>query len=325
MEVHFNYWRVETPGSILPWGEKEKFDFSEIGIMLKEPSTVDSVFIFLPFSIERKDISDCSNYFSSPNIAQGIFNQPLACSTNARPARRGVELRLGDAIFCRVHIFISEDAEIKSDELGVKEFSDGTLLTINRAALSEISGHMNGEHPAYFRLRFVLRVATPFFQRVDTPDRFFRSGFDEIEYVDFRLNEARTLPHAVESRMRDDQNGKVIKIKLVAFLTAVPIVSELAASSKQFHKLRPLEDELWNEYVPGGIKKGMVVYHWKRIEDEGIPDFSAFVKLRTRRSGLRVVLVYLSFAFLFGIIGNLAAAYIIFIAPKILDLLKSSG
>lgn len=312
MEVHFNYWRVGNPGILQLSSKNKQHDFAEIGVMIKEPSKVDSVFVFLPFSIRRNDISDCSSYFSTPNIAQGIFNQPLSSSANARPTRRCVELRLGDSIFCRVHTFISENQEIKSDELEILESSGGTLITITRAALSEVRDHLNGEHPAYFRLRFVLRVKTPLFQRVDTPDRFFRSGFDEIEYVDFRLNEARTLPHLVESRMRTDQSGSTIKITLVAFLTAVPIISELAVSSTQFHKLRPLEDELWNAYVPGGIQKGMVVYHWKRAENVGIADFSAFVKLRTRRSGFKVVATYLSFAFLFGILGNLAASAVLY-------------
>lgn len=63
----------------------------------------------------------------------------------------------------------------------------------------------------------------------------------------------------------------------------------------------------------------MVVYHWKRTtsvpsdptlasEFTGeIGDFTAFVKLRTRRSSVQIWVAYLLVAFVFGVLGNLAA------------------
>jgi hypothetical protein len=145
-------------------------------------------------------------------------------------------------------------------------------------------------------------------RQIPTPDRLLQSGFNEIEYIDFRLNEARTLPTSIENRMRSDGSKADIKLKLVAFLTAVPVSAELSASNTQFHKLRPLEHQLWSPYVPSGIPEGMMVYHWKRSEQEGIADFSAFVKLQSRRSGRWTFSKYLLIAFLFGVLGNLTAS-----------------
>ncbi len=147
-----------------------------------------------------------------------------------------------------------------------------------------------------------------FVRAIPTPDRLLQSGFEEVEYIDFRLNEARTLPEQVETMMRTELANMRIKLRLVAFLTAVPVRSELSVSHRQSHKLRLLEHQLWNKYVPGGIPEGMMVYHWKEDRPNGIDDFSAFVKLQTRRSGRSTLIKYLAVAFLFGVLGNLAAS-----------------
>jgi hypothetical protein len=149
------------------------------------------------------------------------------------------------------------------------------------------------------------------------------SGYDQIEYLDFRLNEARTLPSKVENRMAGDQPLGAATIKLVAFLTAVPVSAELSVAHSEFHKMRLLENHIWSAYAPG-IPPGMVVYHWKRVARPGkaIIDFSAFVKLQIRRSSRSILLKYLLFAFLFGVFGNLAASGI---EPYVSALFNAAG
>src|SRR4051812_36202441 len=98
--------------------------------------------------------------------------------------------------------------------------------------------------------------------------------------------------------MRNGRANIDIKMKLVAFLTAIPVQSELSASKESAHKFRLLEHDPWSNYVPSGIPEGMMVYHWKREKTDGIADFSAFVKLQTRRSGRNTLTKYLIIAFL---------------------------
>jgi hypothetical protein len=151
----------------------------------------------------------------------------------------------------------------------------------------------------------------PFVRTITPRDRYFRSGFEEVEYVDFRLNEARTLPDRVESLMRaDSTGGQPVPLTRVAFLTAIPVLADLTLSSRLQHKSRLLEHDIWNEYVPSGIPDGMMVYHWREDKSEGVEDFSAFVKMQTRRSGRQILKNYLMIAFAFGVLGNLTASAI---------------
>jgi len=314
IEVHFNYWRLAGDEECVRKAKGLVRDFAEIGVMLDDPEKIDRICIFLPFPVAKAAIDDCSDRLSQPELAQGIFNEVLTTTVAALPGRY-VELNGNSGIFCRIHSFMKNGSgEIDPAELLDQPIADGILLTITSQAVHEVSRFGTPAPRAYFRLRIYIddEAQNPFVRRIPTPDRLLQSGFNEIEYIDFRLNEARTLPSPIEARMRNDRSEADIKLKLVAFLTAVPVLSELSASNTQFHKLRPLEYQLWNPYVPSGIPEGMMVYHWRRIDSDGIVDFSAFVKLQTRRSGRWILGKYLLIAFAFGVLGNLTASAIQF-------------
>jgi hypothetical protein len=315
METHFNFWRIAGDRDFKgrPPHTPPR-DFLEIGLLLTNPSQVEQVNIYLPTSVRRQDIEDAGSQLADTSVAQGIFNEKLQCVTTPPPAR--IELKNGENLFCRVHKFIKEKNNFLDEtHLSLEGFSDGTLLSIKSVAIASVSHEIKADERVYFRLRIYLPSgkASPFIHVITPLDRRFQSGFEEIEYIDFRLNELRTLPPLVENRIRSDEADGKITISLVAFLTAFPVHSELSASSIQWHKNRLLEHDPWNAYVPSGIPGGMVVYHWKKLASDvnGVADFSSFVKLHTRRSGRKILVTYLLVAFLFGLVGNLVASGIL--------------
>lgn len=310
IEAHLNYWRIAGDANFRGQPEHPPMDFIEVGVMLAEPHSISKVCVHFPYQIEPNVIEDCGSLFHHTNIAQGIFNEVLTCTLSGPPGPESVELKRGEDLYCKVHKFIHVNGLIDNSQLSVDQYHEGTLLTITDQAIEAVCNGLPAGDRAYFRLRIYIRKAddSPFIRVIPPQDRLLQSGFDEIEYVDFRLNEARTLPARVEAKIRaDEANGKVA-LNLVAFLTAVPVLSELATSNTKWHKNRLLEHEIWNSYVPSGIPEGMMVYHWKQEDQNGVSDFSSFVKLQTRRSGRGILLKYLAIAFLFGILGNLAAA-----------------
>lgn len=310
METHFNFWRIAGDRDFKGRPESPPRDFLEIGLLLKNPSPVQRINIYLPANVERQAIQDAGVQLAHTSVAQGIFNEKLQCVTTPAPAR--IELKNGETLFCRVHKFIEESGNLDSSHLSLEKFSDGTLLSVEKAAIESVSHEIRPDEQIYFRLRVYLPSgkSSPFIHVITPLDRRFQSGFEEIEYIDFRFNELRTLPPQVENKIRAEETHGKVNISLVAFLTAFPVHSELSASSIQWHKNRLLEHDPWNDYVPSGIPGGMVVYHWKKEakDGNGVADFSSFVKLHTRRSDRRILLSYLVVAFLFGLLGNLAAS-----------------
>ncbi|MBA8838429.1 hypothetical protein [Ochrobactrum sp. RH2CCR150] len=310
METHFNFWRIAGDKDFKGRPQCPARDFLEIGLLIKNPASIERINIYLPVDVERKSIQDAGVQLAQTSVAQGIFNEKLQCVVTPAPAR--IELKNGDNLFCRVHKFIEQGGYLDASHLSLEKFSDGTLLSIERAAIDSVSDQIKADESIYFRLRIYLPSgkSSPFIHVITPLDRKFQSGFEEIEYIDFRFNELRTLPPQVENKIRADEKQGKININLVAFLTAFPVHSELSASSIQWHKNRLLEHDPWNEYVPSGIPGGMVVYHWKKESKDGtgVADFSSFVKLHTRRSGRKILLTYLAVAFFFGLLGNLAAS-----------------
>lgn len=313
METHFNFWRIAGDKDFKGRPEHPPRDFLEIGLLIKNPAPIQKINVYLPVDIERQSIKDAGVQLGKTSVAQGIFNEKLKCVVTPAPAR--IELKNGDQLFCRVHKFIEENGDLDTTHLSSEKYSDGTLLSIEKAAIESVSHEIKDDESVYFRLRVYLPTgkSSPFIHVITPLDRKFQSGFEEIEYIDFRFNELRTLPEKVENKIRADENQGKIRISLVAFLTAFPVHSELSSSSVQWHKNRLLEHDPWNAYVPSGIPGGMVVYHWKKNGEDGkgVVDFSSFVKLHTRRSGRKILLTYLLVAFLFGLLGNIAASGVI--------------
>ena len=324
IEVHFNYWRIAPRKirrhwlwrwlwSIWTWlrGQKHIADFIEIGIMFDDVRLVDRLHFFLPMPIKRAAVHDCAPCFENGQVLQGIFNEQLT----ATPPITGpgpLIVRKGRRTAFRMLRFTKARGQIAASDVDLQPFARGTLCSITSPALARCLAR-SGASKAYVRLRFDIPEgeANPFVEDVPVYDHMLLSGYDQIEYLDFRLNELRTLPKKVEDRMLADQPAAAVKMKMVAFLTAIPVSADLSATNTEFHKMRLLEHDIWSDYA-ANIPRGMVVYHWKREPEPHKPirDFTAFVKLQARVSNRSILFTYLGFALAFGILGNLAAEWV---------------
>ncbi|ADU13155.1 hypothetical protein [Asticcacaulis excentricus] len=323
IEAHFNYWHMTGDAQFKPTDGSKAVDFIEIGVLLDDPWTVEAIKIYLPIKVDRSSIEDCSTYFQEVSIAQGIFNEVLATAGPKAIGPKFIELsRGGGHTFARVHEFALDGKSLCRQEVLLEDKGDGTIITISEVALKEARDAATSSGRSYFRLRAYFRngQSNPFIRTISTPDKLLQSSYDEIEYLDFRVNEARTLPDTIEQAMRIDRRIGEVKVKLIAFLTAVPVKSDLTTQSSQSHKMRLLEHKLWKNYVRGEIPIGMMVYHWKREAQrthagsasvaQEVTDFTAFVKLSTKRASKKIWLAYLIVTFLIGLLGNLLAGYI---------------
>lgn len=321
VEVHFNYWRIAgTKVSKTP--EAKKFseiagkDFVEIGLFLRGAAEVDQFSVYLPGIGADWRIEDCGHRFAELEIAQGIFNLQLSSHLLGAPGPKRIDLvEAGNGNFCRVHVFPTDGNTIDPAQLIQSPGANGLVVTITQKAIAEACYQHPADKPVYFRLRAYYVGAdskNPFVKTIKPHDRWLQTGFSVVEYLDFRLNEARTLPGSVETLMREG-DGMLVPTVLVAFLTALPVQSDVTTISwDKTHKKRVLENDLWTKYVPTGIPRGMTVIHWK---DEGkdqkpIRDFSAFVKMQTRLVSWPLLLTSFAVAFVFGILGNLSASWI---------------
>ena len=320
VELHFNLWRLPQRGwwhKLKSWRWGDAADFIEVGILLDKPDQIHEICTFIPFSLERNHIDDCGPWFREQKIAEGIFNENI--SVEIPPAQDGayIELKINGGMFCRVHQFERARAAISEKQLDLEAVDHGTIIRIKPVAVDAPAHGISQDGKTYFRLRISLpgSSSNPFVQPVRPSDWALQSGFEAIELINFRLNEMRTLPGSVQNALRGNGIAANAKVRLVAFLAAVPAISDMTSSNTPSHKSRTLEGDIWGSYVKDGLPEDVAVYHWKdsrKLDDSEDPirDFSAFLKLKQRRAGLGTVTMYLLIAFAFGVLGNLTASWI---------------
>jgi hypothetical protein len=320
VEYHFNFWRLPRRSwwrKLRTWRWGAQRDFVEIGILVDQPDQIDCICIFLPFLVECSTVTDCGPYFRDENIAEGIFNEKISIGIPAAKDGAFVDLKVDGNTFCRVHEFELSNNSISDNHLKLKPVDHGTMLEISPQAVGAPATGISADGKTYFRLRVRMpdENKNPFIQRIHPADWALQSGFEAIELINFRLNEMRTLPDTVQSKLR--QNGGIAnaQVRLVAFLTAIPAISDMTSASSPSHKSRTLESEIWDKYVDNGLPHDVAVYHWKKERNlengpTSINEFSAFVKLKQRRAGLGTIAIYLLIAFAFGVFGNLTASWL---------------
>lgn len=312
--LHFNLWRLshkgqEADGSPTP-------DLLDIGIMVSSPTQLAEVSFYLPTEIDQSNVEDLAPKLASPELATGIFNEPLTTSNG----HTGNLIFLANATtsgrHCGVFTFPATEGTISTSDLKITAEYEGTTFTITNTALATACGGLNPSDKLYFRLRVRIpkNGANTFINAAIPHDKWFTSGVDVTEYLDFRLNQARNLHKGISRHLAAVPPPGVpapVRIERVDFLLVVGVDVDVVVGHPNFHKCRLLEKDLWKTYVDEEhLRKGMVIYHWKG--DPGtshLVDFNAFVKLRVRLSGKRIIKRYLLIGLLFaavsGVLGNL--------------------
>lgn len=306
--LHFNLWRLghkgqEADGSTTP-------DLLDIGIMASSPTELAEVSFYLPTEISYDDVEDLGPKFISYELATGVFNEPLTAS-NGHKGNLILLQNAASARHCGVFKFPTAGGKISANDLKITSEYEGTTFTITDTTLATACSGLDPNDKLYFRLRIRIpkNGANTFINAAIPDDKWFTSGVDVTEYLDFRLNQARNLNTGISRHLPVAPVAAAlpsVRIGRLDFLLVVGVAVDVVVGHPNFHKCRLLEKDLWKTYVDEEhLQKGMVIYHWKDGLGTGhIVDFNAFVKLRVRLSGKRIIKRYLLIALLFGAIAG---------------------
>jgi hypothetical protein len=141
IETHFNYWRMAGRGQVWFFQNTERRDFLEVGVMVRDSASIETISIYVPFAVNGNSIEDLGHYFVEPALAQGIFNEVLSCHRPPAAGQRWVDLVnqgvTPSAPFCRVHIFVVNANIIDPVELTITPEASGTVLKITAQAIKK--------------------------------------------------------------------------------------------------------------------------------------------------------------------------------------------
>jgi hypothetical protein len=313
VELHFNLWRDIDIGA----------NFFDVGILIKQPrsgtngaaESVQSVsailerfFLFIPGELNTKQFVDLSRILLHGQTLNAVFNDVVTVTTFADRYYR-------TTIAGKPHVtfhHIATDDDVEFQPVDMEHGRVGTLVCFRRSLCSRFST----SDDQYIRFRFDLdRHTYDLFTSESSPrDWFLLSSFSRTELTEFRLNERRSFPEAITTRIAS-AGAKYFRLETINYFLMRDRRFELIGAHTSFRKMRRLEQDLWLHYLrgipPGGhlgrrversLRKAsdrIIIYHWKSSSDfekkEVLDDFIAFASFRAPIANLIIYAFVISF------------------------------
>lgn len=216
------------------------------------------------------------------------------------------------------HVLTSEERRDPSDEIDYRKKYSGTDIAISvnsiRTAVKE-NHNGNSRKVVVFGFRTELPEGTenPFMHFHAPADRALLSGFDELNFIDFRVNDSSSLPQDVMSKVAQAYAGGHMKSASVGLRLSYccNILYRLEHSSPGQSSSRLLERRLWTGYTAEVVAASWVndrtyVYSWdgaphlRNNDSAGNGIKSDFIKnvsarLSVRRSDENIMKSYIFF------------------------------
>lgn len=266
LQLDINVWRLKST-----WARNIYLDF---GLRVSDPNSVEKVYIYFPFNIEKSNIVDLGKELVNASLLNGIFNENYVISTNTKNIFVREE-NSNKTIFSIYQLDVNKDIE-------VKENYSGTVLAF---------AVKNSNHPKYYRFRIKNLNYGSLFEKYKPQNSFFESAFIETEIIDFRINEKRNQDNGL---MEEIEENNRFDIEIINFFVMSPIQDEIDSDGINLVYKRQLEmGNFWGAYLGKKYKK-MSVYKCKTIKGiSNNEDFNCFCKIKYRKSNVLTILIYL--------------------------------
>ena len=247
-EVHVNLWRLRVRRN----STKEE-TFLDIGLLLRDVSSVAEFYLYLPFQIERaEEIRDLGHLLTNRTTLLAVFNEPYSS---------------GEADKLGTFSIIGTDGK---EVLNCHTLRPGVDFTVTRrlypsqpGAVVQFGTHLCnrfiGAAGHYIRFRIMLDHDTDAaFSRLERQrDRLLLSAKPRDEVVEFRLNEHRSLPQAITDEMAESGIYESFRISAVRHFLIRESDTQFQMAHSDFHKVRLLENRLWADYLRGTRVAGL--------------------------------------------------------------------
>jgi hypothetical protein len=132
LEVHFNLWKLKK--------NRKTYCFLDIGLMVQNVADVSHINIFVPESIQRRDLEDLGIIFrEKTDLVSSLFNEDHRVSSRATQKFLEVIDDSGESVF-HMHVL-----DIEND-INIENAYNGSILRIKLPEETFTTSH-------YFRIR----------------------------------------------------------------------------------------------------------------------------------------------------------------------------
>jgi hypothetical protein len=323
IELHFNLWKFSSKKESFSKkienfcakkNKSECFDCLDVGIMVKEIRHFSSISIFVPFSLAEEKIRDLGETIAQDsNLLTAIFNE-FSKFGEEKVKLQEVCLNIDTSNSSnentdKFDIYLMEPDNFKLEEI-TQDKMKGTIVTID-------TSNIKCSDKAYLRFRIDLEPQNikDILLYQDFPkDSLLQSSTDKKEFLDFRLNETRSLPNSILEKYGEN----FINIKKIHFFLMREYRDEMNMSNPVSPRYRVLEDHTWSNYFKKdkpNLKLGyMLAYHWKFTPEENknkeyINNLTLSTKFSFKESSIFKVVLFVLLSLSLGAIGGIAGNF----------------
>ncbi|SES97495.1 hypothetical protein [Thorsellia anophelis] len=286
IELHFNYWNLLT--------QQGKSNLSlDIGIKFKNLSS--ELNVFLPINLPNNDayLDLGERLKDKQEVVSAIFNENLVIDANNSRT---------DNYFIVSKSHASNDFfKWITDKPEICKLKNGTHLKFSP---NKYTIGINEYGYLRFRIQIDGKNSDFLSTQIEPKDKILLSSEENIELIDFRVNEIRNLPVEICNKIANS-----VEIQKIHYFIIRNIDVEYLMSDRDYVRCRLLEgDNIWGEYVKGNKNRidldKMIIYQWTLQKENQKNQFTNFSKYKHTKKSYLMLLRSIFFIISFAVLAN---------------------
>ena len=276
------------------WINPKGRSYVDISVRVYGAKETKSVNFFVPFTIERNEITDLSYMLADSSALRALFN--TNGKVDSEKTKYTSELRYDNRTVSLINL-TNEFTE-------VKKVSYGTVITVDFEFIKDFVT----SDEAYM----IFRIPHKTLDKVFAPVINVGSMFDRINSLiqspvisekygySIRINEARLLPPEI-NEIEDLQEQRIRKA-----LITISLGDEYEMNDSTCYRIRRLEAELNRNYAPQGYDcSDAITYQWVEERDSNMKaHYNFYFTMEHNEISKMSMLVYLFLVLLIGALGG---------------------
>ena len=276
------------------WLNPKGKSYVDIAIRIRGVKNVKSLNVYVPFLVEKEEITDVSLLFRDTKILQATFS--AACIVDYKKNAHTSEIAYNGKTVDIVHI--------STLEYQAKLLSEGTLIYID---LESLRPFLDNDE-AYFVWRMPHKTLDEIFKPyVDVGnvldrlrDLITTPVVSEKYGYSIRINESRLLPEEIT------RIGVFHRQKLKKAVITISVDENYELNDAGCYRIRRLEEKLYKEYLPSDYHaEDVITYQWNQNRDDNSQGQFDFYYSITRESVSKgSMFLYIILLLSIGVIGD---------------------
>lgn len=306
-------------------GWKDDCPVLDIGLMASNVSLAEKIRLYIPFFVDRKNLTDlCGCLSKNTDLLGAVFNEPYTSTARSGEVKKTdvLEGKNRNTKFTLYNLdFTSKDVELSTYK------QKGTFLDFNIQNIIGSSNTAGSCDEYYFRFRIESPELKKCVREYQAPNRYFETLVNSTYMVDMRFNNTRSMEQSLVQVLTAQGGRLLASINSLHFLLMTKVDVDV---DKDFKSARVLEEEIWNSYVnlpkQSGEKSTEIQTESRTTEDiiayhtsvkgndkedgsgkENIGSWEFFTKIKTGRCNGKTIIPYLVLLILLNITSNFAS------------------